>query len=185
MTVPLSFAQQRLWLVNALDPDSPAYNVRTAYRLRGPLDPGALRASLAAIVQRHDVLRTTFALIDGEPMQIIAGASEAVLPTCDLSRWRGAERAAEADRRIRSVTDAPFDLAAGPLMRSLLLRLGSDDHVLVLAIHHIVFDGGSVTPFNRELSALYNARCGGPPAQLDECRAGIVLFCGSRRSASR
>src|SRR6185436_2978742 len=158
-TMPLSFAQERLWFLDRLEPGSATYNIPVAWRLGGALDQAALERSLSEIVRRHEALRTTFAEVDGSPVQVVAPFGGFVLPVEDLSGLGEADR--EAARRA-------FDLAAGPLFRAALLRLGDEDHVLLLSMHHIVSDGWSTGVFFRELSSLYAAYLAGRESPLPE-----------------
>jgi len=158
--IPLSFAQQRLWFIDQLLPNSPAYNMTSAVRLTGPLDLAALQQGLGEIVRRHEILRTTFATVDGEPIQVIAPVETAhatPLPLVDLSARPAQEREAELLQRITQETERPFDLARGPLLRTLLLRLDAQEHALLINMHHIVTDGWSMGVFVRELATLYAA----------------------------
>ncbi|MBV9788832.1 MAG: amino acid adenylation domain-containing protein, partial [Chloroflexi bacterium] len=146
--LPLSFPQQRLWLLDQLEPESVRYNLAFAIRLQGALDAEVLRRALEALVQRHEALRTTFADDRGEPIQIIHAPAPWPLPVIDTSLDALAEMcAAEAQR--------PFDLKHGPLFRSTLLKIATTEHVLLLAMHHIISDGWSMGVLFRELSALY------------------------------
>ncbi|HEV2733612.1 MAG TPA: condensation domain-containing protein, partial [Longimicrobiaceae bacterium] len=163
---PLSFAQQRLWLVHRMEPDSSAYNVPHALRLRGELDPDALRRSLDELVRRHEALRTVFHERDGEPVQVVGPAVPVELPLVDLSGVPDAER--EAERRVRAEALRPFDLERGPVLRSTLLRLGDGDHVLSFTLHHIVSDAWSRGVLVREVSALYAAFSRGEAPRLPE-----------------
>ncbi|HEU4558161.1 MAG TPA: amino acid adenylation domain-containing protein, partial [Longimicrobium sp.] len=156
-TEPASYAQERLWFLDRLEPGSSTYNVPVAWRLGGALDSAALERALGEIVRRHEVLRTTFAERDGTPVQVVAPFGGFALAIDDLSRLADADREAEARRRIDQEARLPFDLAAGPLFRATLLRLGGEDHVLLLSMHHIVSDGWSMGVLFRELSALYEA----------------------------
>ncbi|HEX3127631.1 MAG TPA: amino acid adenylation domain-containing protein, partial [Thermoanaerobaculia bacterium] len=151
---PLSFAQQRLWLLDRLEPGSTAYNIPLRQRLRGPLDIAAFGLAIAEIVRRHEALRTTFAEADGDPVQVVAPPGRFPLPVADLSGLPDGPRQAEQDRLV--VTSSwPFDLQAGPLFRAALVRLGAEDHLLLLDVHHIVADGWSFGVLFRELAALY------------------------------
>ncbi len=152
--VPLSFAQERLWLLEQLAGESAAYNVPLAVRLRGPLEPEVLATALREVARRHEALRTTFAEVDGRPVQVIAPAGGWPLPLVDLGALALERRWAEADRRIREEAARPFDLAVGPLARAVLLRLAAEESLLVLNLHHIVADGWSVEALLREVSAL-------------------------------
>jgi amino acid adenylation domain-containing protein len=168
--LPLSFGQERLWFLDRLHPGTALYNVPAALRLRGALDVHALERALGALVGRHEALRTTFPEVDGAPVQVIAPFDGFSLPVEDLSAAEDAER--EAKRRAAAEAVRPFDLAAGPLFRALLPRLGDDDRLLLITIHHIVFDGWSLGILLRELSSLYKAYKNGaeshlPPHTLD------------------
>ena len=153
---PLSFAQQRLWFLHRLDPADPAYNIPMAFRLDGPLDTGALERSLTGIVRRHEVLRTTFRLEGDSPVQVIGSPFDVRLDTVDISGEgeKGAAAFASGDG------GKPFDLERGPLFRARLFRLGEDSHVLVMTVHHIVFDGWSLGVFLSELAQGYAAERG-------------------------
>ncbi len=178
--LPPSFAQQRLWLVDRIDPDSPAYNMAFALRLRGALDADALRSSLGALVRRHETLRTTFAERGGEPVQVIHAPAPVALPVVDLRGVRSAER--EAGRLAAEEALRPFDLARGPLLRGALLRLGGDDHVLCLNMHHVVSDGWSMQVLVREVSALYDARSRGGAVVLPELPVQYADFAVWQRA---
>ncbi|HSU16596.1 non-ribosomal peptide synthetase [Longimicrobium sp.] len=164
--LPLSAAQTRLWVLDRLHPGLPLYNVTAARRLSGPLDTDALAAALSGVVLRHEPLRTVFRAVDGEPEQRVLPAAPVPLPLEDLSALPGAGREAAAAERLRRWAGTPFDLERGPLFRAALLRLGPEEHVLFLAMHHIVSDGWSMGILFGELSALYAARRGGGEAAL-------------------
>src|SRR5829696_3565411 len=166
--LPLSFSQQRMWLLDQLEPGTPTYNISHALRLSGTLDAEALRRSLEEIVSRHEALRTTFAAVDGEPVQVISAATDVELPIEDLTTLPEAERENEAKRLARQEARSPFDLERGPLVRAKLLRLGEEEHLLLLTMHHIVSDGWSMGVFWRELGALYGAFSEGKPSPLAE-----------------
>ncbi|HKV11774.1 MAG TPA: non-ribosomal peptide synthase/polyketide synthase, partial [Thermoanaerobaculia bacterium] len=160
---PLSFAQERLWFLEQLHPGSAAYNVPAAVRLTGALDPAVLAACFGEIVRRHATLRSTFPAVDGEPVLQVAPATGVDLPVLDLTALPE-----EARRLTAAEAAAPFDLAAGPLLRTTLLRLGRDEHLLLLTLHHIVADGWSVGLLVRETAALYEAFAPGRPSPLPE-----------------
>ncbi len=166
--LPLSFAQHRLWFLDQLEPGSTVYNVPIAVRIRGPLDVAALERSINEIIARHEILRTTFSTVEGEAVQIIAPSSSHSLPVVDLSGQAESARAEQARRLAREEAWRPFDLARGPLVRVTLLRLGQEDHVLLLTLHHIVSDGWSMKVLFRELSALYNAFSQNHPSPLSQ-----------------
>ncbi|HEX2189541.1 MAG TPA: amino acid adenylation domain-containing protein, partial [Longimicrobiaceae bacterium] len=165
---PLSFAQQRLWLVDRLEPDSPNYNMTNALRLHGGLDAEALKRGLDALVRRHEVLRTVFAERDGVPVQVIGTECAADMHLVDLRRLSGAAREREAQRTAGAEALRPFDLERGPLLRSVLLRLDDDEHVLCFTMHHIVSDGWSMEVLVREVTTLYGAFSRGAEPQLPE-----------------
>ncbi|HET7234257.1 MAG TPA: amino acid adenylation domain-containing protein, partial [Longimicrobium sp.] len=166
--LPLSFAQERLWFLHQLQPDSPFYNVPAVVRLSGALNAAALERSLGEIVRRHEVLRTVFREMDGGPVQVIEPFGGFTLPVEDLSALPEAEREAAVERRAASDAARPFDLATGPLFRPTLLRLGDGEHVLLLCMHHIVSDEWSIEVFYRELAALYAAFRDGRASPLPE-----------------
>jgi amino acid adenylation domain-containing protein len=165
---PLSFSQRRLWFLDQMEPGSALYNLPNAVRLRGALDLPALERALGEIVRRHEALRTTFAQADGSPVQVIAPFGGFTLPVQDLSALGEAEREAAARRLVGDDAERPFDLAAGPLFRAELLRLGAEEHVLLVSMHHIVSDGWSQGLLLREMSALYAAFREGRPSPLPE-----------------
>ncbi len=152
--LPLSFAQERLWFLDRLQPGSTAYNIPAVMRLAGTLSVPALERTLEAIVRRHEALRTTFGEA-GEPVQVIASAAPLPLPLVDLSDLAEAPREAEVRRLAGREIGRPFDLARGPLLRTTLLRCAAEEHVLFLNMHHIVSDGWSLGVLVRELVALY------------------------------
>jgi amino acid adenylation domain-containing protein len=164
--LPASYAERRLWFLDRLEPNSAAYTVPLAVRLRGMLDVGALRQALDALVARHESLRTVFTLIDGVPNRVVRPPQRVSLPVTDLSRHGDAQ--ARALSLVREDSAQPFDLEAGPLLRAGLLRLGEDEHIFVLTLHHIVVDGWSIGVLKRELSDLYSASLEGRPANLPE-----------------
>jgi amino acid adenylation domain-containing protein len=163
---PLSYAQQRLWFLDQLEPGSPTYTCLGVLRLAGPLAIDALRDSIAAIVRRHEILRTTFPDRDGAPYQQIAAHATVDVPLIDLTSLPAGDRDRALRRVARAEAYVPFDLARGPLLRVRLLRTAPADHVLVIAMHHIVSDGWSVGLLVREFSALYAAATDGRPAAL-------------------
>ncbi|HEY0095524.1 MAG TPA: condensation domain-containing protein, partial [Archangium sp.] len=163
---PLSFAQQRLWFLDQFEPGSPFYNVPLALRLSGQVNTEALRQAFEALVHRHESLRTTFASRGGQPVQLVAPALEVPLDLQDLRDVPAAEREARARELLRQESLRPFDLAHGPLLRTSLLRLAPDDHVLLVAMHHIVSDGWSTGVLVREVAALYAAFASGQQPSL-------------------
>ncbi|HMK90598.1 MAG TPA: amino acid adenylation domain-containing protein, partial [Methylocystis sp.] len=173
---PLSFAQQRLWLLAQIEAENAHYNNSAALRVIGAFDPALFGRALNEIVRRHEVLRTIFVLRDGEPLQQILPALTVEAPLVDLSDLPPAEREAEARRRIAADATAPFDLASPPLLRALLLDLGKRretgerEHVIGITLHHIVSDGWSTDVLTREFAALYAAFAAGEPSPLPKLK---------------
>ncbi|HEX8178803.1 MAG TPA: condensation domain-containing protein [Pyrinomonadaceae bacterium] len=166
--LPLSFAQQRLWFIDQLQPGSIFFNIRGGFRMEGQLDCAALAAALTEIVRRHEALRTTFTARDGQPFQLIAPAQEFQLPLVDLSKLDAAARDGELQRLLAEDARRPFDLARGPLLRATLIRLAAAEHVVLYALHHIVADGWSTPILMREVAVLYAAFAQGRPSPLPE-----------------
>ncbi|MEW5930969.1 MAG: amino acid adenylation domain-containing protein [Gemmatimonadota bacterium] len=166
--LPLSFAQERIWFLARLEPESPFYNISLPLRLEGALEAGALERALGELVRRHEALRTVFPEVGGAPVQRVYPPGGLVLPVADLSRLDGAAREAEASRLATAEGARPFDLARGPLLRCALLRLDGEDHVLCLTLHHVVSDGWSMQVLMREVGALYVAFERGEEARLPE-----------------
>ncbi len=166
--LPLSFAQQRLWFLDQLEPGSAVYNVCQAVRFTGVLDVGAMERALNDVVRRHEVLRTNFVAIEGRPVQQIAAERTLLLTVVDLAQVPAATRQAECERVLREESRRPFDLARDVLIRPLLVRTDAQEHTLLLTLHHIISDGWSIGILFRELAALYEAnRLGGTAALPD------------------
>lgn len=169
LVFPLSFGEQRLWFLNQLEPGNSAYNVPEAMRLMGPLQVECLERAIGEIVRRHESLRTTFALVNGQPMQIVAPTVPTRLDISDLSRLPEPERERVAAAEVAEQANLPFDLQRGPLLRSTLFVLGAEEHILLLVMHHIISEGGwSMSIFLRELGILYNAYSSGLTSPLPE-----------------
>ncbi|HEV2735094.1 MAG TPA: amino acid adenylation domain-containing protein, partial [Longimicrobiaceae bacterium] len=166
--VPLSFAQQRLWFIDQLEPGTSAYNMPFPLRLRGGLDGRVLERALGEITRRHESLRTVFSVLDGEPVQIVHPPAPVLLPVVDLRGLREEAREREARRLAGEEAGRPFDLARGPLLRSTLLRLDERDDAVLFTMHHIVSDGWSMGVLVNEVSALYAAFAEGRPSPLPE-----------------
>ncbi len=166
--LPLSFAQARMWFFDQLEPENPAFNRPVALRLTGKLNVAALEQSLNEIVRRHEVLRASFPAVGGVPVGAIAPNLSLSLPVTDISDLPDRERKVEAERRVAEDAQRPFDLARGPLVRASLLRLSSEEHRLLLTMHHTVFDGWSAGVLLQELAALYEAFSTGNPSPLPE-----------------
>jgi amino acid adenylation domain-containing protein len=165
---PASFAQEQLWFLDQLEPGGAVYNIPLALELRGELAPAALAAALQEIERRHEMLRTTFAVAEGRPVQVIAapGAAARPLPQVDLAALPGQARRQEGERLAAAEAARPFSLARGPLWRATLLRLAARDHLLLVTFHHVAADGWSLAVFGRELGALYTAAITGRPPDL-------------------
>lgn len=158
--LPLSFAQQRLWFIDQLDPANSVYNFPVAVRLKGSLNLAALEQSLNEIVRRHEALRTTFSMVDGQPAQVIASRLNVELAIVDLRELPETEREIEVQRLVVEEARRPFDLARGPLIRARVLRLADDEQVGLLTMHHIVSDGWSAGILIREMATLYQRVAG-------------------------
>ncbi|HEX5760264.1 MAG TPA: amino acid adenylation domain-containing protein [Thermoanaerobaculia bacterium] len=174
--LPLSFAQRRLWFLDQLQPGGAEFNIAAAVRLSGTLDAEALDRALAEVERRHEVLRTSFPTRDAEPCQRIAAPRTRLLAFTDLSPLPEVEREDEARRLAEADARRPFDLGRGPLLRGSLLRLGDSEHLLLLAMHHIVSDFWSVGILVRELAVLYRAFTAGEPSPLPELPAQYADF---------
>lgn len=175
--VPLSSAQQRLWVLDQLVPRNRAYNLTRTLRVEGPLSQDALRQSIREIVARHESLRTTFMNREGQPVQIIADTSVDPLSVLSLEQLPEAQREPEALEIAQRDAEALFDLSVGPLQRTTLIRLNPELHLLQVTAHHIVTDGWSMEVFFRELSALYAAFSSGEGRPLDPLSVQYPDFC--------
>jgi amino acid adenylation domain-containing protein len=165
---PLSFGQERLWFLAQLEPDDRSYNIPLGMRFEGPLDRAALAAALGEVVRRHEVLRTTMAVVDSRPVAVVHDVTRVDLPVTSLTSLPEAERPAALRRATVEEGRRAIDLARGPLFRARLFELGAEDHVLLVVVHHIVSDGWSSSVLNREVVALYRAFTEGKPSPLPE-----------------
>ncbi|HEV2765327.1 MAG TPA: condensation domain-containing protein, partial [Pyrinomonadaceae bacterium] len=181
--LPLSFAQQRLWFMDQLEPGTTAYNIPLAVRLTGRLDVGALERTLSEVVRRHEVLRTTFAQVEGRPAQVIHEARPVTLEPLDISG--AAEPRQELAELMREGARHQFDLAQGPLLHVSLLRLAEEEHVALLTMHHIVSDGWSMGVLVREVAALYSAYVRGEESPLPELPVQYADFAVWQREWMR
>jgi len=161
-THPSSYGQRALWYIEQTTPAMSAYNVAFPVRIRAPLDTQALQRVIQMLTERHTALRTTFAAIDDSVVQQIPDHVDAHFECIDATGWTADELAAQ----VACVQERPFDLAAGPLMRTYLFTCAPEDHILLMMWHHAVVDGWSVGLLARELHALYIAETGGTPARL-------------------
>jgi amino acid adenylation domain-containing protein len=164
--VPLTYDQERFWFLDRVGQGGTPYNIFTGRRMQGGLDAAALEQALAEVVRRHDALRTTFREVDGVPIQVIAPFTGFALPAEDLSELDPAEREVELRLRVDALAGHRFDLVAGPLFAARLVRMGPRDHALLVCVHHIVGDGGSLGILFREMWAAYDAFREGRPSPL-------------------
>jgi polyketide synthase PksJ len=165
---PLSFAQQRIWFLHQLAPTTTAFNIAETHVLRGSLDLEALQRSLNEIVRRHEVLRSTFELRDGVPVQRVTDELTLALPVEDLSSLSDDERRVRVEQGLGEEYQRPWDLTTGPPLRACLYRLGDDQHLFALTTHHVVSDGWSAALLSKELGALYTAFSRGEASPLPE-----------------
>ncbi|MBV8887447.1 MAG: non-ribosomal peptide synthetase, partial [Chroococcidiopsidaceae cyanobacterium CP_BM_RX_35] len=179
--LPLSFGQQHLWFLHQFEPDSSAYNMPVVIRLTGVLNVEALEQSLVEIVRRHEILRTTFPLVNGQPSQVISPNISLKLPIIDLREIPLERREDEAHLRATKEARQPFDLIRGPVLRVKLLRLSAAEHLLVWNMHCIVCDGSSADLFYRELTTLYAAISVGKPSPLPELPIQYADFASWQR----
>ncbi|HEV7514956.1 MAG TPA: condensation domain-containing protein, partial [Thermoanaerobaculia bacterium] len=177
----LSYAQERLWFLEQLEPGRPTYNVAATLRLRGSLAVPALLASLGELARRHEVLRTRFAAVEGLPYPMVDEPSPLRLPLVDLTALPGTRREPLAALLAAAEAQRPFDLATGPLLRVVLLRLAAEEHAGLVTLHHIVCDGWSQGVLIRELSALYGALCQGRPSPLPELQVQYADYARWQR----
>ncbi|HGY55852.1 MAG TPA: amino acid adenylation domain-containing protein [Caldithrix abyssi] len=180
--IPLSFAQQRLWFLDQLSPDSPFYNIPGAIRLKGKLDKEVLKQSLNEIIRRHETLRTTFDNIRGKPVQVIHDQWHIDIPVEDLSALKEEERESKARRLAEEETAKPFNLKTGPLVRVRLIKLAEDDFVMVFTMHHIISDGWSIGVLIREFGSLYEAYSRGETPSLPELPIQYADFSAWQRN---
>jgi amino acid adenylation domain-containing protein len=180
--LPLSFPQQALWFLEQLAPERPTFNVTAAARVTGPLDREALGRALKEVVRRHEALRTTFAVEDGRPVQVIMPGMDVDWETADLSGLPDDRRADALEEIATEAARRPFDLTAGPLIRASIVRLGRHEHAALLTTHHIVTDGSSLGITADELTALYQAFRRRQPSPLPEPAVQMADFAAWQRS---
>ncbi|HEY6929688.1 MAG TPA: amino acid adenylation domain-containing protein, partial [Thermoanaerobaculia bacterium] len=180
---PLSFAQQRLWFLEQLEPGLSINNIPLILRLAGPLDVAALQSALGAIVRRHESLRTCIQVRDGQPIQWIAPEARVPLPKVDLSSRIETDREPEALRLAAIEIREPFDLTHAPMLRARLFQIAAEDHLLVVTMHHIAADGWSIGVFFRELGILYEAHSNSLPASLPDLPIQYADFAVWQRSS--
>lgn len=182
--LPLSFAQERMWFLHRLAPDSPAYNCHYAFRLHGRLDHKALTKSLSLLVARHEVLRTTFEEQNGQPLQRIHPASGFALSPLDLRQIASTQKEQVLAAALRRAAQERFDLERGPLLRAGVITTGDEDQVFWLTLHHIITDGRSMEVLFKELSALYRGQTKGTTPQLPAQPIQYVDYAAWDRIAS-
>jgi amino acid adenylation domain-containing protein len=178
---PASFAQQRLWFLHQLEPESSAYNMSAAVRITGRLEADAMERSFAELVRRHETLRTGFVTVEERPMQVVALAASFRLERVDLREVAPAERERETRRLLARMSETPFELEKGGLLRAALLRLGEEEHVLGMVMDHIISDAWSMGVLIGELITLYRAFAEGRPSPLPELEIQYVDFAQWQR----
>jgi len=179
---PASFGQQRLWFLDRFEPNSPYYNIPSAVRLTGTLNAAVLERALNEVVRRHEILCTTFDMLDGEVVQLIAPALNVPLPVIDLRSWPEALREAEALRLATDEARQPFDLTRGPLLRAQLLCLNEHEHLALFTLHHIIADGWSINVLINELATLYAAFAAHRSSPLPELSIQYADFAEWQRN---
>ncbi|HEX8128481.1 MAG TPA: amino acid adenylation domain-containing protein [Pyrinomonadaceae bacterium] len=179
--VPLSFAQERLYFMEQLAPGSPIYNVPVAYRIAGELDPATLERSLAAVVVRHETLRTRFEAVEGEMLQFVDASVECRMELIDLSGLSDEEREREARRMATEEARRGFDLSTAPLLRAKVLRLSAREHLLLVTMHHLITDGWSMNVLMREVAACYEAFGRNAEPQLPELHIQYADYAAWQR----
>ncbi|MDZ7970833.1 MAG: condensation domain-containing protein, partial [Nostoc sp. DedSLP03] len=179
--LPLSFAQQRLWFLAKLDPNSSFYNIPAAVRLEGQLNLKALQQSFNEILRRHEALRANFQTIQGQPVAIISSVTSLPLPVFDISELPANQREAQVRQQALAEAQQPFDLKSDLLLRVKLLRLSEQEYVVLFTMHHIVSDGWSIGVLVRELVALYQAFCDREHSPLAELPLHYVDFAAWQR----
>ncbi|MDZ7967874.1 MAG: amino acid adenylation domain-containing protein [Nostoc sp. DedSLP03] len=177
----LSFAQQRLWLLAQLQPNNPFYNMPAAVRLEGQLNIGALQQSFNEILRRHEALRTNFQTVEGQPVTVISSAIPLLLPVFDISELPSNQKEVEVRQLADKEAQQPFDLKSDLMLRVKLLRLGEQEHIILLTMHHIASDGWSLGVLVNELATLYQAFCNEQPSPLAELPIQYVDFAAWQR----
>src|SRR6202021_2362234 len=179
--LPASFAQERLWFLDQLEPGTAAYNLVRAFRITGPLNEKALTSAIRAVIQRHESLRTIFERIEGEAKQSVLPDVDVQIPIINLTNCPESERKREALRIASEEGKKPFDLTRGPLFRSVLVQLGNNQYIMVLVMHHIITDGWSISILFRELARCYEDFVNGKESQLPELPVQYVEYAQWQR----
>jgi amino acid adenylation domain-containing protein len=178
----LSFAQQRIWFLTQLDPDSPAFNISSGAHLTSPINISSLEQAFTEVSRRHEVLRTSFQNIDGEPLQVINPARHMSLPVVDLRAIPEPQRLELAQNLSSEDQASPFDIGSAPLLRIRVIQLGEDESLIVVVMHHIVMDGWSMALFTQEMTSLYQVLMSGAPSPLPELAVQYADFAHWQRS---
>src|SRR5262249_50251536 len=176
-----SIAQEHFWLFDQLLPGLPLFNIRYVIRLQGALNVAVLEQSFDEIIRRHEVLRTTFATVHGQLVQVIAPPWHMTLTVRDLRAWPETEREGEAQRLVQEASQRPLSLTQGPLLRGCLLRLDEQEHLLLVMLHHIISDGWSLGVLRHELAVLYDAFAASAPSPLAELPIQYADFAAWQR----
>ncbi len=179
--LPLSYAQERLWVFDRLNPNSPVYNIAGAVRLKGRLDLSALERSCNEIIKRHEVLRTNFVIVNGKPRQSVLPDLQLKIPVVDIGEGSVEDREIEVQRLAAEEAQQPFDLSTAPLLRMKILKLGDDEHVLLVNTHHIVSDGWSIGVLVREFAHFYEAFVSNKNSQLPDLPVQYADFAVEQR----
>ena len=174
--LPLSFSQEHQWFIEQFNPNSPLYNLPNIVRMKGHLNIDALEKSFTEIVNRHEVLRATFTLLDGQPVQMFSPPQSLTLPILDLSHLNEEDREYQFKQLASEDSRRSFNLSTGPLYRASLLQLSDEEHILLINFHHIVFDAWSSGVLVREFTALYNAFNNGQPSPLPKLPIQYIDF---------
>jgi len=182
---PLSFAQQRLWFIAQLEPDSSAYNCMEGLRMTGELNVPLLEQTLNEVVRRHEALRTTFKLVGDEPAQIVSSEIKLITRVIDLESLPESEREKQVSRLSSEALRRPFDLARGPLLRVAVLRVNEQEHAILFTTHHIISDGWSLDILVGEIIALYLAFVEGQPSPLAEFPSSMATSPFGSANGSR
>ena len=179
----LSFAQERLWFLDQLEPNGSAYNISSAVSLTGRLNIDALEQAFGEIVRRHEALRTTFTAVQGEPTQVIGEAGPFALRRVDVGRLGGRDQMALSKRLAGQEAARPFELSQGPLMRGTLIRLTDEEHAVLLTVHHVAWDGWSFGVLVRELSTLYQMYSQGAPSSMSDLSVQYADYAAWQRKS--
>ncbi len=179
--LPLSFAQQRLWFLNQLEPESAAYNLPSVVKLKGKVDIPTVKRTIQEVIRRHEILRTAYQVVDGEPMQLILPEVTFDLPVIDLRQLPLEEQKIRTEQIVHEEAQRPFNLTQGAIPRAVMIQLKNEEYLLVYTMHHIVSDGWSMDVLNREMGILYEAFITGRPSPLAELPVQYADFASWQR----